>query len=88
MMHIHQRVAIAALTAWALGACDKPSSEDCEQALHNIQRVLHTDNLGTTESLQGEIRRCRGSSSKKAVACAIHATTEVELSACDFKKTN
>jgi len=87
MLRSHFRVALAVLSAWTLAACDKPSSEACEQALRNIQRVLQTDNLGTTEGLQGEIRRCRGSSSKKAVDCAIAATTAAELSACDFKKT-
>jgi hypothetical protein len=86
-MRSHLRVALAVLTACAIGACDKPSSEDCEHALRNIQRILQTDNLGTTESLQGEIRRCRGSSSKKAVQCAMHASTADELHACDFKKT-
>lgn len=83
---IVQRGALAALAIWALVGCNKPSSEDCEKALHNIQRILQTDNLGTTEILQGEIRRCRGSSSKKAVACTIEAKTAAELNACDFAR--
>lgn len=84
MIRNARRAALAALTGWALVGCNKPSSDDCEKALHNIQRILQTDNLGTTESLQGEIRRCRGSSSKKAVACTIQAKTVDELNACDF----
>lgn len=84
MTRIARQAALAALTGWALLGCNKPSSDDCEKALHNIQHILQTDNLGTTESLQGEIRRCRGSSSKKAVACTIQATNAEELNACDF----
>jgi hypothetical protein len=82
------RIRLIAITA-ALGfaACDKPTPEDCEKALRNMQRLLNTDNLGTTASLQGEIRRCRGGSSKEAVACAIKATTLEELHACAFEKT-
>lgn len=86
MTRIARGAAFAALTAWILVGCNKPSSEDCEKALHNIQLILQTDNLGTTEILQGEIRRCRGSSSKKAVACTIQAKTVAELNACDFAK--
>ena len=78
---------IAIIAALGSAACDKPTSEDCEKALRNMQRLLNTDNLGTTASLQGEIRRCRGGSSKAAVACAIKANTLEELKACDFEKT-
>lgn len=88
MTRIARRAALATLAAWGLLACNKPSSEDCEKALHNIQLILKTDNLGTTEDLQGEIRRCRGSSSKKAVACTIGAKTAAELNACDFARKN
>jgi hypothetical protein len=78
---------IAILAAFGFAACDKPTPEDCEKALRNMQRLLNTDNLGTTASLQGEVRRCRGGSSKEAVACAIKANTLEELKACDFEKT-
>lgn len=86
MTRIARRASVAALTAWILVGCNKPSSEDCEKALQNIQRILHTDNLGTTASLQAEIRSCRGSSSKKAVACTIEAKTVADLNACDFAR--
>lgn len=86
MTRIARRAAVAALTAWALVGCNKPSTEDCEKALQNIQRLLKTDNLGTTESLQTEIRSCRGSSSKQAVACTIAAKSVDDLNACDFAR--
>ena len=69
-------------------ACDKPSPEACEKALRNMQTLLGTQNLDTTTAaLQGEVRRCRGGSTKQSVECAINATTLDELAKCDFEKT-
>ncbi len=82
-----KRLVLIALSVCALAACDKPTNDDCEKALHNMQRLLGTEHLSTTASLQGEIRRCRGGSTKEAVACAIKANTLEELKACDFEKT-
>ncbi|HEX4450783.1 MAG TPA: hypothetical protein VH143_07945 [Kofleriaceae bacterium] len=70
-----------------LGACNKPTPESCEKALHNIAVMLGTDNLDTPAEFQGEVRRCRGGSTKEAVDCAIKATTLDELAKCDFEKT-
>ena len=81
-----KRVAILCALVLAV-ACDKPTPEDCEKALRNMQTLLGTENLTTTASLQGEVRRCRGGSTKTAVACAIKATTLDELEKCDFEKT-
>lgn len=78
----------AALLALGTGACDKPSSEDCEKALRNMQRILGTDSFNNDPAaLQGEVRRCRGASSKAAVACAIKAESVADLNNCDFEKT-
>lgn len=74
------------LLALGAGACDKPSEADCEKALRNMQRILGTDSFNDTASLQGEVRRCRGASSKAAVACAIKAETLDDLNNCDFEK--
>jgi hypothetical protein len=74
------------LAVVALAACDKPTPEDCRKALLNMQQLLGTQNLNTNESLEGEVRRCRGGSKRKAVECAIKATTLDELRACDFEK--
>jgi len=41
----------------------------------------------TTAGIQGEVRRCRGGSSKAAVACAIKAQSIEELNKCDFERT-
>ena len=40
----------------------------------------------TTRDIEGEVRRCKGGSSKEAVECAIKATTIEELRACEFMK--
>jgi hypothetical protein len=78
------RIAIAVL--FVLGACDKPTADDCEKALRNMQQLLGTDNLNTTAGIQGEVRRCRGGSSKEAVACAIKAQSIDDLNKCDFER--
>ncbi|HEY1815691.1 MAG TPA: hypothetical protein VGG74_25255 [Kofleriaceae bacterium] len=78
---------VAILCALVLAACNKPTPDDCEKALRNMQALLGTENLNTTASLQGEVRRCRGGSTKEAVACAIKATSIADLDKCDFEKT-
>ncbi len=78
------RLGFVIIAVLSLAACDKPSPESCEKALRNMQQLLGTESLNTAGSLQGEIRRCRGGSSKEAVECAIKATTLDELHACHF----
>lgn len=88
MKHARMRMVIAALgLASALGACNKPSEENCRKALGNLRQLLGTDKLTLEQgSLEGEIRRCRGGSSKKSVECAINAKTIEELRACNLVK--
>ena len=69
-----------------LAACDKPTEDNCRKALLNMEALLGTDNTGASGALEGEVRRCRGGSSKDAVACAMKATTLEELEKCDFAK--
>ena len=80
------RLVSIVLAVLALAACDKPTPEDCRKALSNMQRLLGTEHLNTDANLEGEVRRCRGGSKRKAVECAIKATTLDELRACDFEK--
>lgn len=67
-------------------ACSKPSEDDCRKALANMQSLLGTEYISKNSDMQGEVRRCRGGSSKKAVDCAIAAKTLDELRACEFMK--
>jgi len=69
------------------GACNKPSTDDCRQAIGNMQKLLGTDIVAKNNDNEGEVRRCKGGSSKEAVACAIKATSLAELKACDFMGT-
>jgi len=80
------RLALIALSLWALAACEKPSGEDCRKALVNMQHLLGTENINDNKSLEGDVRACRSGSKKEAVACAIKAQTVDELKACDFYK--
>ena len=78
------RIAVGVL--FVVGACNKPDMEDCRKALDNMQHILGTENISKNGDNEGDVRRCRGGSSKDAVACAIKATTKADLQACDFMK--
>jgi len=70
-----------------LAACSKPSADDCRKALTNMQHLLGTENLSKSAGDQeGEVRRCKGGSSKEAVQCAINAQSLEDLKKCDFYK--
>ena len=75
---------LATLAALGAGACNKPTPEDCRQAISNMERLLGTEAAARNAGDEGEVRRCRGGSTKEAVACAIKATTLEELNACGF----
>ena len=79
--------AVAGLTA--IGGCDKPTGEDCRAAISNMEKLLGNDPAasGRTSENEGEVRRCKGGSSREAVACAKRATTTAELKACVFMST-
>ncbi|MBA3395894.1 MAG: hypothetical protein H0T89_24900 [Deltaproteobacteria bacterium] len=78
-------IAAGALVSLGTG-CNKPSEESCRKALGNMRLLLGTENLNSNADLDGDVRRCRGGSSKKAVDCATKATTLEQLRACDFMK--
>jgi hypothetical protein len=67
------------------GACDKPTEENCRKALANMRTLLGTESPDT--DLAGDIRLCKGGSSKKTVECAMKATSRDQLKACGFFKT-
>ena len=68
-----------------LAACSKPSADDCRKALTNMQHLLGSENLSKSAGDQeGEVRRCKGGSSKEAVQCAINAQSLEDLKKCDF----
>ncbi len=77
---------LVAIALAPLAACDKPDAEACRKALANMQHLLGTDSSNDQAALEGEVRRCRGGSSKAAVECATKATSLDELRKCDFMK--
>lgn len=71
-------------------ACNKPSEEQCLQAIENVRRIMGTDS--TSKDLKREtddaLRRCKGGSTKKSVECAIAAKTRDDLLKCEgWKKS-
>jgi hypothetical protein len=80
-----KRLLFALAVVAGAAACNKPTNEDCRQAITNMQRLLGTDVAAKNEAdTESEVRRCKGGSSRDAVACAIKATTLDELKACAF----
>lgn len=75
----------AAAALSSLVACDKPTADECRDAINNMEKLLGTEAAArNTDNNDGDVRRCRGGSRKEAVACAIKATTLDELKACAF----
>ncbi|HET7500828.1 MAG TPA: hypothetical protein VFK02_07490 [Kofleriaceae bacterium] len=77
-------VVVAVAGLGGLGACNKPTADDCRLAIANMQKLLGTDVAARNADNESEVRRCKGGSSKEAVACAVKASTIEELKACDF----
>lgn len=77
---------LAALLAVPLAACNKPTDEACRKAISNMRTLMGTENLRDNDGVEGEVRRCKGGSSKKSVECAIKATSLDDLRTCDFFK--
>lgn len=80
------RLATLIVAALVLFACNKPTTENCRLALANMRRLLGTDNLHDDAALEGEVRRCKGGSTRKSVDCAIKAQTLEDLKSCNFYK--
>lgn len=77
---------IAIAVALSLAGCKKPSDESCRKAINNMRHLMGTENIRDDKGIEGEVRRCKGGSTKKAVECAINATTLDELRHCEFFK--
>lgn len=65
------------------GACNKPSADECHAAVVNVHSIV--DPGDASFDVDGEVRRCRGGSSREAVACATSAKTRADLDACHFR---
>jgi len=76
----------ALLLLLVFAACEKPSEDSCRKALSNMRDLLGTESATGGRDLEGDVRRCRGGSSKKAVECAGTATSLDELEKCEFMK--
>ena len=69
-----------------LAGCDKPSADDCQHALENMQQlVTGPTNAFDRTDISSEVRRCRTGSTRESVACAIAAKSLDDLKACKFE---
>jgi hypothetical protein len=80
------RFVLLMVAAAALGCATKPSEDECRKAISNMQVLMGTENLGDSEMIESQVRRCKGGSSKKSVQCAIKAQTLDDLRKCEFFK--
>lgn len=80
------RLAMWMVAALTIGCSPKPSADECRKAITNMQTLMGTENLLEPSGVESEVRRCRGGSTKKAVDCAVKATSLDELHKCDFYK--
>jgi hypothetical protein len=81
---VMKRFLFVVIAVAGFGACNKPTADDCRVAITNMQKLLGTDMAAKNADTEGEVRRCKGGSTKEAVACASKATTLAELKACGF----
>ena len=77
-------IATLVLGGSVLAGCNKPSEEECRAAITKMEKLLGTAASARVVDNEGEVRRCRGGSSKEAVTCAAKASTVEELKACAF----
>ena len=75
---------LAVVAAATAGACNKPSESECRDAISNMEKLLGTEAAARNVDNEGEVRRCRGGSSRAAVTCAGKAHSVDELKACAF----
>ena len=66
----------------SLVGCNKPAEEDCKKAIENMRKLMKTSSQIT--DLRPHIGRCRNSSTKESVECAIKATSRKDLENCGF----
>ena len=59
--------AVLGAAAGILGACNKPEADDCRKAIANMQKLLGTDTSAKNVDSEGEVRRCKGGSTREAV---------------------
>ncbi|HEX3757793.1 MAG TPA: hypothetical protein VHW23_03765 [Kofleriaceae bacterium] len=78
---------LAAIAPLGAGGCNKPTSDECRQAITHMEELLGTEATARNADVEGEVRRCRGGSSKAAVTCAIGAKTPEDLKGCAFMGT-
>ena len=66
-----------------LGACDKPTEEDCRLAVENIRRLYNTNDNQVGAPPAAVLRSCVGGESTAAVKCFKSAGSKEELQKCE-----
>jgi hypothetical protein len=70
---------------FVLGACSRPSEEDCRRALRNVQKIRGLADSPNPPDPEPAVRTCRATASKDQVACLIAAKNDQDVAACQPK---
>ena len=77
-------VVVAIISAGGASACNKPSAEDCRLAVAKVRQLYGTEAAARNGDTEGDVRSCKGGSTKEVVACVLKATSPAEFEACGF----
>ena len=80
------RLPLLLLLGLFLGACNKPSPDDCRKAVLNLQKVRGQD-AEHAPDVERAVRKCQATGSKKTVECLIQAKTAADADACEGQKS-
>jgi hypothetical protein len=68
-----------------LGACSRPSEEDCRRALLNVQKIRGLADSTNAPDPEPAVRKCRSTASHEQVACLTAAKTSKDVEVCQQK---
>jgi hypothetical protein len=74
---------VLVLALVGVGACSKPSTEDCRKAVLNLQRIRGLDTNAQGPDPEQYARKCRATGNPDVVRCIINAKTEQDLARCE-----
>ncbi len=75
------------LAAMLATGCDRPTEEDCREAVLNIRQLTELQDRLDESDVEAAVRSCRANATASSVACVRDATTVAELTACEAEVT-
>lgn len=83
MSVVRKLLVVTVLVASVAGCRSKPSDEDCQRAIANLQRLNNTSHgVAAEKETAAAVRRCLGDSTQEAARCVAAAQTIEAADAC------